>query len=224
MPTTLILVTIATLTAVGYILGRGRAVEVAEGRLARLHSVPSYHGAFVALWAGLPALVLLVVWILAEGPAVMALVLARLPESLVAVDEQTLSLLRSDILNLAHGVTNGRTPDPLISDAADLYNQLHGLAEGCLVVLGAVAGVIGLKHARGQIAKDLRARNLVERALNVALVLCSLVAILTTVGIVLSLLFEAIQFFSMRRRRWISCSRSATAPPPKPARCFPASR
>ena len=140
MPTTLILVTIATLTAVGYILGRGRAVEVAEGRLARLHSVPSYHGAFVALWAGLPALVLLVVWILAEGPAVMALVLARLPESLVAVVEQTLSLLRSDILNLAHGVTNGRTPDPLISDAADLYNQLHGLAEGCLVVLGAVAG------------------------------------------------------------------------------------
>ncbi len=197
MPTTLILVTIAALTVVGYFLGRGRAVEVAEGRLARLHSVPSYHGAFVALWAGLPALVLLAVWILAEGPAVMALVLARLPEALVAVDEQTLSLLRSDILNLAHGVSNGRAPDPLISDAADFYNQLHGLAEGCLVVLGAVAGLIGLKHARSRITRDLRARNLVERALNIALVLCSLVAILTTVGIVLSLLFEAIQFFSM---------------------------
>ena len=197
MPTTLILATIATLTVVGYFLGRSRAVAVAEGCLACLHSVPSYHGAFVALWAGLPALVLLVVWILAEGPAVMALVLARLPESLVGVDEQTLSLLRSDILNLAHGVTNGRTPDPLISDAADVYNQLHGLAEGCLVVLGAVVGMIGLKHARARITKDLRARNLVERALSVALVLCSLVAILTTVGIVLSLLFEAIQFFSM---------------------------
>ena len=196
MPTTLMFVTVAILTMVGYFLGRGRAVEVAEGRLAQLHSVPSYHGAFVALWAGLPVLVLFVVWILAEGPAVMALVLARLPEALVGVDEQALSLLRSDILNLAYGVTSGRSPDPLIRDAADVYNQLHGLAEGCLVVLSAGVGIIGLRHARGRISKNLRARNLVERALAIALVLCSLVAILTTVGIVLSLLFEALQFFS----------------------------
>ena len=197
MPITLILAMIATLTVAGYILGRSRAVEVAEGRLARLHSVPPYHGAFVALWAGLPALLLLAVWALAEGPAVMALVLARLPEGLVAVDEQTLSLLRTDILNLAHGISNGRTPDPLIREAADAYGQLSGLAGGCLVVLGAVAGVVGLKYARGRIARNLRARNQVEAVLRVALVLCSLVAILTTVGIVLSLLFEAIQFFSM---------------------------
>jgi phosphate transport system permease protein len=42
----------------------------------------------------------------------------------------------------------------------------------------------------------LRARNLVERVINVFLILCSLVAILTTIGIVLSLLFEAIRFFT----------------------------
>ena len=196
MPTTFILLMIIVLSVVGYVLGRSRAVELAEGRLSQLHSVPSYHGAFVALWAGLPALLLLAVWMLAEGPAVMALVLAQLPDTMTAIDEQKLSLLKVDILNLAQGIASGRTPDPAIREAAASYNQLHGLAEGCLLVLGACAGIIGLKYARNQVARDLRARNRVERVLSLALILCSLVAILTTVGIVLSLLFEAIQFFS----------------------------
>ena len=43
---------------------------------------------------------------------------------------------------------------------------------------------------------DLRARNALERFLMVVLVICSAVAILTTLGIVLSLLFESLRFFA----------------------------
>ena len=45
------------------------------------------------------------------------------------------------------------------------------------------------------IKKDLRARNLVEGTVKIILFLCSGVAILTTLGIVLSVLFEALRFF-----------------------------
>lgn len=196
MQTTLLLAVILVLSVVGYALGRGRAVAVAGGRLSRLHSIPSYHGFFVALWAGLPALLLLIVWTTFEGSGVMALVLARLPDGMLQGDPSVRALIQTDILNLARGVVSGRVPDPAIRDAAQLYNQLHALAEGCLVVLGSALAVAGLIYARRQIHQDMRARNRVEAALSVALVACSLVAILTTIGIVLSLLFEAIEFFA----------------------------
>ncbi len=196
MQTSILLAVIAGLTLVGYLLGRGRAVAMAGGRLSQLHSIPSYHGFFVAIWAGLPALFLLAVWLCLQDQLVMSLVLARLPEMLRQLDPQSLTLVQTDILNFARGIASGREPDPAIRAAAALYNQWHGLAEGCLLALGSALAVAGIVHARRQISRDLRARNRVERTLSVALILCSLVAILTTVGIVLSLLFEAIQFFA----------------------------
>ena len=197
MQTTLLLAVIVGLTLLGFVLGRSRAVTVAGGRLSQLHSIPFYHGSFVAIWAGLPAFLLLALWICFEDQAVMALVMAQLPAGVLHLDAPALSLLKTDILNIAHGVDVGRPVDPAIRDAAAVYTYLHELAEFCLLGLGASLGIAGLLYARRQINRELRARNRVERVLSIALVLCSLVAILTTLGIVLSLLFEAIQFFSM---------------------------
>ena len=196
MQTTILLAVIAGLTLVGFLLGRSRAVAVAGGRLSQLHSIPSYHGSFVAIWAGLPAFLLLGVWTCLQDQVVMSLVTARLPEAMQQLDAQTLTLIKTDILNFARGIATNREPDPAIRDAAAAYNQWQGLAEACLLALGSALGVAGIVHARRQVSRELRARNRVEAVLRVALVLCSLVAILTTVGIVLSLLFEAIQFFS----------------------------
>lgn len=46
-----------------------------------------------------------------------------------------------------------------------------------------------------KISQQYRARNQVERAINVGLILCSGVAILTTIGIVMSMFGEAMHFF-----------------------------
>jgi phosphate transport system permease protein len=61
----------------------------------------------------------------------------------------------------------------------------------CALALAAA----GLVMARNRIAPGLRARNLVERVLMGVLILASLLAILTTIGIVASLLLESIRFF-----------------------------
>lgn len=55
--------------------------------------------------------------------------------------------------------------------------------------------LIGLVIAQRKIKKDYRARNLVEKITRISLALCSGIAILTTVGIVLSMLSEAVHFF-----------------------------
>jgi phosphate transport system permease protein len=58
------------------------------------------------------------------------------------------------------------------------------------------AAAIGLAWAQRHISAQFRARNAVERAVMVLLIICSLLSILTTVGIVLSLVFEALRFFA----------------------------
>ena len=197
MQLTVLLIILALLTVIGFQMGRSRASASVGGRVVELHSVPSYHGFYVALWAGLPALLLFVLWTVSEGWTVMQIVLAGLPERFTGVDDQALSLLRADILNLAHGIATGREPDPAVAAAAEHYVRLRALGDWSLLAIGSCVAIAGLLFARRRITPDLRARNRVERAVTVALVVCSLVAILTTIGIVLSLLFEAMRFFAV---------------------------
>ncbi|WP_294929132.1 phosphate ABC transporter permease subunit PstC [uncultured Paracoccus sp.] len=66
-----------------------------------------------------------------------------------------------------------------------------------VVLLLAVGGLV-LGHRQSQ--PQTRARNLVERFVKAALITCSSIAILTTAGIVLSMVFESAQFF--RQYAW----------------------
>ncbi|AWK87853.1 phosphate ABC transporter permease subunit PstC [Azospirillum thermophilum] len=197
MQLTVLVLILALLTVIGFQAGRSRAAASVGGRIAELHSVPSYHGFYVALWAGLPALLLFVLWTASEGWLVMQMVLASLPDRLTTGDTQSLSLLKADILNLAHGISTGHDSDPAVHAAAAHYNSLHAIADWSLLAIGTCLAVAGLAYGRQRIVPSLRARNQVERVVSILLVLCSLVAILTTVGIVMSLLFEALRFFTV---------------------------
>ncbi|HSK41694.1 MAG TPA: phosphate ABC transporter permease subunit PstC, partial [Arenibaculum sp.] len=179
----------------GYVMGRNRAVAVVGGRRSRLHSVPGYYGVYVALWAGLPALVVFVLWSVLEGAIIDTLVRASLPEEVTAdLSPAQLSLLMVDVHNLAASGM-GEQGSPAVQAAIAHYQYLRSIGNWALTAIVLALAALGLFHARTRVAPQLRARNQVEGVLNVLLILCSLVAILTTVGIVLSLLFEAIRFF-----------------------------
>jgi phosphate transport system permease protein len=196
MPVTTFLLVLLLLSFAGFQLGRTTAVSSAGGRLSRLHSVPSYYGLYVAMWVGLPALILFALWTGLEGIVVNNMVRASLPASLTSLSAQEINLIMVDIHNLAYGNITSRVPDPALTDAAAYYNHLRGIGNGALAVVMLALACAGLFFARGRIHPKLRARNQVEQVVNIFLILCSLVAILTTVGIVLSLLFEAIRFFT----------------------------
>lgn len=63
MPTLWILIAVLALAAIGYVLGRRRAMAAADGDARNLHSLPNYYGLNVALFTAVPALMLLGVWI-----------------------------------------------------------------------------------------------------------------------------------------------------------------
>lgn len=191
----LVLIALIGLTIAGYYMGRSRAMKSADGNARILHSRPHYYGYFVALWCGLPAILVLAVWTTMQTPIVESIVQSSLPASVTSDDPAQLSLIMNDIRNLASGnITSGEiTAD--VRETANRYNSL--VAIGDLARFGVILsiGIAAIVFFRSRITPSFRARNRVERIFMVLLVISSTIAILTTVGIVMSLVFESMRFF-----------------------------
>ncbi|MBC6438068.1 MAG: phosphate ABC transporter permease subunit PstC [Rhodobacteraceae bacterium] len=96
------------------------------------------------------------------------------------------------------GVAPGGAVTPEVLRAAQRYRRLE--ATGSILMTAAVLGLaaLGLAYACfTRTRREFRARNAVERAVLALLILASAIAILTTVGIVLSMLFETFNFFEL---------------------------
>ena len=132
----LLVVGLLALSAAAYRLGRRKALTQRGGG-RKLHSLPAYYGVYVALWCGLPALVV-----------------------------------------LAFGVGSR-----LVTLAA-------------VAVLALAAALAGGAWAWWRVRPEMAAIYRVEATVRRLLLAASLVAIVTTLGIVLSLLFEALRFFA----------------------------
>ncbi len=184
------------LSAIAYHLGRRRAYTVAGGELRKLHSLPSYYGLYTAIWCGLPALVLIGFWLAFENTLVTAMVVSDLPEALRSLPSERLNLVLNDLRNLAEGNIGPESVDPAIQAAAAHYNQLLQISHWAMaVVVLSVAMILGW-YALTKVKPHQRARNAVEVVIKAFLILCASVAILTTLGIVLSVLFESLRFFT----------------------------
>tara|TARA_R110000868_G_scaffold120773_5_gene320647 strand:- start:13940 stop:15640 length:1701 start_codon:yes stop_codon:yes gene_type:complete len=288
------------MVAGGFYVGRSRAIASVSGATAGLHSLPNYHGYFVAIWTGVPAFFLLALYSVFGSQLVESFAVADLQSegaSISATLEETLeadaeyvelnaaaaalaervdglnrdvSALRSargeardpgrleqlrgeqiDLLNLstsaqdaarlrrqdvvaeigAAAAAAGATDRALagyeltqaprerrqlfLSDsnriangelasrdssqlraAAAAISRYHSILKFSAAALAVLVGMLGLYLTRARISSQFRARNNVERLITIALLISSILAILTTVGIVLSLLFESLRFFS----------------------------
>jgi phosphate transport system permease protein len=283
------------LTAIGFLVGRRRAVAASNGRASWLHSLPNYYGYYLALWTGLPAFILLAVYGLFGANLVNTLAMGELEreaaplireyEAQIARDADYQALLEETIqieaealsarnemfraereggdaerylralgaltaernafaseletrrsLIAASGAARAphtvpgvraragfeywRAPreqrELFIADARALaFNE--GLASRNTENVRAAAlalrpwedlfrwsaagvalslALAGLIFARTRIKADFRARDRVEGVVSLALMMTSAIAILTTLGIVFSLLFESIRFFA----------------------------
>lgn len=191
----LVLIALIFMTVAGYYMGRTRAMKSVDGNARVLHSRPHYYGYFVALWCGLPAILVLAVWTTTQTPIVESIIQSSLPASIVKEDPAELSLVMNDVRNLASGnITSGEiTPD--LRETADRYNSLVAIGDMARFVVILSMGIAAIGFFRSRISPNFRARNRVETILMSLLIISSMIAILTTVGIVLSLIFESLRFF-----------------------------
>ncbi len=188
---------ILLLSAGAFLLGRGKAHSIAstEGGVRVLHSLPNHYGTLAALACALPALFLFSIWQMAETPIITSMIVKTLPGNVQQLSTSELSLILNDIRNIVTGNIVSDSANPAIQHAAEQYLQIQGSARSMVFMLVTVSMLATTAFIYFWIQAEKRARNLVESVTMVLLFCCSAVAILTTIGIVLSVLFEALRFF-----------------------------
>ena len=196
MSLTAIALLVLGLGVIAWLSARARASAFAGTGKDRPHSLPGQHGWYVALWTVIPALAFVALWSNLSGDLIYRQVLAS-PE---AAQLPGFGLQRQTILGEAYALATGasqtafnpqsRVLAPVYERAIAFYGWM-GLAIALLVAFAAGA------FAFSRVSPKFRARTRVERTMMAVLLLASMIAVLTTLGIVLSLLFESLRFFSM---------------------------
>ncbi|MBC8308046.1 MAG: phosphate ABC transporter permease subunit PstC [Pelagibacterales bacterium] len=184
----LLLTIILVFSLSSYFFGRSEARKLVTSNI-KLKALPAYYGYFLALWCGLPALIIFGGWSLFESTIIKTLILSDFSniQSRDLFYERTLSFFNG---NFSGEITNE------IKVASERYAYLNNLAHNSKIALVASAIIASVVFAYKKIKDNNKARDDVEKILKVLLFTSSLVAILTTLGIIASLLFESIKFFS----------------------------
>jgi len=199
MQTSTVFLVLVALCVFGFFAGRQRSqlVAMASGGMTSLHSLPKHYGYLVAAWGALPALLIFVLWLGFEQSLLFRVVTSTLPEAIQSLPDSEMGLYYNQIVAFAQGGVDASNLQQVQVDAAAVYNstiERFSFYKAASVLLVAVlAALIGLSR----ISPTLRARNQVEGIITGVLFACSFIAVLTTLGIVLSVLFEAVRFFKV---------------------------
>ncbi|MDJ0826752.1 MAG: phosphate ABC transporter permease subunit PstC [Rhodobacter sp.] len=193
--TAVLLAFVVVAAVASFFLSQSRAFAVASGAPAILHSRPSYHGFYSFLWVIMVGVGLVIVLTVGPSMWITNTLLAKIGTELPDEPFIAHQLVLSDAKALATGAIASRTDELRLAIAADYSRSANfwNIVRIVVVIGGALAAAF-LTHR--SVAVDRRARNLTERIVRILLACMATIAILTTIGIVLSLIFETLNFFS----------------------------
>ena len=184
------------LSVLAYNLGRRKAAGLVIITGSKLHSRPAYHGAFVAAWVGIPSIFLILIWLLFQNSVLDALIMTTLPDvALAGLDDGQRGLVLLEIKAIARNIIF-KEPTPAILESASTYLRWSAIANWSMFAIAMLLAIAGFLVTRARIAPRFKARDRVEFLLDGMMIICATLAILTTIGIIVSLVYESIAFFS----------------------------
>ncbi|WNO53042.1 phosphate ABC transporter permease subunit PstC [Stakelama saccharophila] len=187
---------ICGLGLIAWLTARARAARFATRGPDRRHSLPGQHGWYMAMWTAIPALLFLGIW----ASVSPALVTQEVLEAPAAQSLPSFGFQRDSILAEARAIAGGDTFGAFNDEAAALA-PAYGAAQSRYAWIGTALTLLlafaGGAYAYSRVSPAFRARTRVERSVMILLLIASLIAILTTVGIFVSLLVESARFFSV---------------------------
>ena len=173
-----------------YFFGRKKALVIQSSQ--RLTALPKFYGYYLSIWCAVPALIIFALWSIFEPSIVKNLILSYYDGQILTKNE--LQLTYTKIKALALGNYSGNITN-FLDNSANKYLQIKGIADNAKIVIILSILIFSLSYAYKSIQKNNRMREPVEIFLKWLLFTASLAAVLVTIGIVFSLLFEAIRFF-----------------------------
>ncbi|ARM31308.1 phosphate ABC transporter permease subunit PstC [Prosthecochloris sp. HL-130-GSB] len=165
----------------------------------RTASRPFYYGMYAALWGGIPALLILLIWQLGGDTLLLHISTMPYTAELESYPAHKILQLQHEIRWIAEQRSTEQVAasSSIAAEAAVTYSNLKEISSAAAwVVIIATGSCCGyLVYQR--IAPSLKARTKVEQIIRWALITSSSIAILTTVGIVLAVLYESLRFFAL---------------------------
>lgn len=194
------LLIIVLMALISFFFGRFRAIAAVGGETASLHSRPAYHGFYSALCTAIAGLVMAIGLQLAFDKYIETQLYAALPESYASQPHLIQDRLIDDARALVRGAIVSNAADEAETAArqqvAAVFRHLSQLRDWSVIGLGLLAAGLAFGVSYRQIAPAFRARNRTEAIVRTFLMLAATVAVLTTIGILFSLIGETIRFFS----------------------------
>jgi len=163
---------------------------------AVLHSLPHYYGLFAGLLSALPALALLTILGIGDGIIFNRLALDFVPDEVKAGENYKEVIVLAQIYNVVNGINFAEQPD-WVHAAAEAWHGWEATSASLKTVTVLALSLLGGMFAYRMINPAFRSRNAVERIVMMILAASSAIAILTTGGIVFSVIFEAMRFFAL---------------------------
>ena len=120
----------------------------------------------------------------------------RLPNNLIIEGKQTFLILLAAINNIADGIIVGE-PERWMMDLAQKLIIWREHSDSLISIITIICSFAFGLYALSFVKIDFRARNAVEKLIMIGLIICSLIAIITTIGIIFSVIFESIRFFKL---------------------------
>lgn len=133
-------------------------------------------------------------WLVSESLVLKPSVLSALTQNnQVLIAEPEFRYL--EIKQIAEGSLSEDAGDKATGFAIEQYRSTKQNTDNTIIVLLMLAGILGYRFASKTFSPAMPARKRVEQLVKILLAASSTVAVLTTAGIVLALLFETIRFF-----------------------------
>ena len=191
----IILLLVTIFSYLSFLYGRSRIRKITSTQSIKINALPNYYGYYLALWCALPALIILLFWSIFEPAIIKYLISQTLIQNDLNYSGDQLNLLYQKIRSLYEGNFSGTLTEE-IKIGVKNYENLQTIAQNSKIVLLLSTFIAAISYGIFRISKNNKARHDVEKILTGLLFVCSLVAILTTMGIIFSLLFESLKFFS----------------------------
>lgn len=195
-PTSDLLVFLITLICggVAYWAGQRRITALTKEGNGKAHSLASYYGVYACVWTLMPALVLALVWAFAADPLLLNAARIRLGELYPNLPPSFLALKLAQLQNIAAGLIDA--PDETMRQQGAALKAAMQHADLARLLTMALVMLLGLLIAFFRIRPAFAARIALEKFLKHIFFVAATIAIMTTIGIVASLLYEAVRFFA----------------------------
>ena len=185
-------------SGLAYLGGRRLATSRSAG--VRAHSRPGQHGLYALIWVGMPALVVLIAASVFSAPLERQMLAAGAPDSVTQLEPFRREAFFSDARRIGEGLEAQQIwPAPYAEELPAEGRRAHSISSALNWgggVAALIAAILGGVFVFVRIRPDLRARNRVESWISILLFACSAVAVLTTVGIIFSLVWDSLRFFN----------------------------